>query len=318
MSTILVTGAAGFIGSHTSKALLEQGHHVIGIDDLNDYYDPKLKEARLKWLHPYDNFTFYKQDFRNLEKTRSIFKTHTIDRICHLGARAGVRASLENPFIYESTNIQGTMNLLELCREFNIHYFVLASTSSVYGGNTKVPFSETDNVDKPISPYAATKRACELMLYTYHHIYKIKSTALRFFTVYGPWGRPDMALFKFTKSILADEPIDVFNKGQHKRDFTYIDDIVAGITSALQQEHGYEIINLGNSHSEDLMYFIELIEKELDKTAKKNMLPMQPGDVEVTFADIEKAKKILGYNPQTSIEQGVKNFIVWYKQYYKV
>lgn len=316
--TILVTGAAGFIGSHTSKVLLEQGHQVIGIDDLNDYYDPKIKEDRLVWLKTYDSFTFYKQDFRKLEETRAIFQKHPIDRVCHLGARAGVRASLENPFIYEDTNIRGTMNLLELCREFGIKYFVLASTSSVYGGNTKVPFSETDDVNKPISPYAATKKACELLLYTYHHIYKIKGTVLRFFTVYGPWGRPDMALFKFTKNILADEPIDVFNKGQHKRDFTYVDDIVSGVVSALQQEHDYEIINLGNSHSEDLMYFIELIEKELGKTAKKNMLPMQLGDVEATFADIEKAKKILGYSPQTRIEQGVKNFIAWYKDYYKI
>lgn len=318
MATILVTGAAGFIGSHTSKRLLDAGHTVIGVDDLNDYYDPTLKEARLKWLQPNTGFVFYKQDFRDLQAMREIFKKHSIDRICHLGARAGVRSSLENPFIYEDTNIRGTLNLLELCREFAIKYFVLASTSSVYGGNTKLPFSETDSVDRPISPYAATKKACELLTYTYSHLFNINTIVLRFFTVYGPWGRPDMALFKFTKAILADEPIDIFNKGQHKRDFTYVDDIVSGVVSALDKEFSYEIINLGNSQSEDLGYFIECIENDLGKKAEKNFLPMQPGDVEQTCADISKAQKLLGFAPKTNIETGVHNFIAWYKEYYKV
>lgn len=318
MATILVTGAAGFIGSHTSKRLLDAGHTVIGVDDLNDYYDPTLKEARLKWLQPNSGFVFYKQDFRDLQAMREIFKKHSIDRICHLGARAGVRSSLENPFIYEDTNIKGTLNLLELCREFAIKYFVLASTSSVYGGNTKLPFSETDSVDRPISPYAATKKACELLTYTYSHLFNINTIVLRFFTVYGPWGRPDMALFKFTKAILAGEPIDVFNEGQHKRDFTYVDDIVSGVVSALDKEFSYEIINLGNSHSEDLGYFIECIENDLGKKAEKNFLPMQPGDVEQTCADISKAQNLLGFAPKTNIETGVHNFIAWYKEYYKV
>lgn len=318
METILVTGAAGFIGSQTSKSLLEAGYSVIGIDDLNDYYDPTLKAARLDWLKPYNKFTFYKQDFRDLEATRKIFAQHKIDRICHLGARAGVRASLDNPFIYEDTNVRGTLNLLELAKEFGIQYFVLASTSSVYGGNTKIPFAEIDPVDKPISPYAATKKACELLLHTYHHIYNIKGIVLRFFTVYGPWGRPDMALFKFTDAIMHDKPIQVYNKGNHRRDFTYVEDIVAGVTSALRQDYDYEIINLGNSHSEELMYFIECIEKELNKTAIREYLPMQAGDVEETYADISKAKELLGFEPKTRIETGVHNFIQWYKEYYKV
>lgn len=318
METILVTGSAGFIGSHTSKRLLEQGHTVIGIDDLNNYYDPTLKEARLKWLQAYPNFVFYKEDFRDLAAVQSIFDKHSIQRICHLGARAGVRSSLENPFIYEDTNIRGTMNFLEICRQRNIKHFVLASTSSVYGGNEKVPFAETDSVDKPMSPYAATKRACELMAYTYHHLFGINTIILRFFTVYGPWGRPDMALFKFTDAILHDRPIDVFNRGQHKRDFTYVEDIVSGVTSALTKDLGYEIINLGNSHTEDLMYFIERIEQELGKKATMNLLPMQPGDVEQTYADISKARRLLGFDPQTRIEVGIHNFIEWYKSYYKV
>lgn len=316
MQTILVTGAAGFIGSHVAKALLEAGHSVVGIDNINDYYDQQLKHDRLGWLNKYPAFTFYELDFSDRAATRSVFEKHTFDRICHLGARAGVRPSLENPFIYEQANTQGTLNLLDLAREFDIKYFVLASTSSVYGANNKVPFSETDAVDHPVSPYAATKRACELMAYTYHHLYGINTIILRFFTVYGPWGRPDMAYFKFAQAITQGQPIDVYNNGDHQRDFTYIDDIVSGVTSALTKDYGYEIINLGNSHTEELMYMIECIEKEFGATFKKNMVAMQAGDVHRTYADITKAKELLGYNPQTRLSDGLHKFAEWYKEYY--
>ncbi len=318
MSTILVTGVAGFIGSHTAKALLEAGHTVIGIDNVNDYYDTQLKRDRVAFLEPYDGFTFYEQDFSDLEGTRKIFEQHAFDKICHLGARAGVRASLENPYIYEQANVNGTLNLLELARDFDVKDFVLASTSSVYGGNEKVPFSETDPVDHPVSPYAATKKAGELLAHTYHHLYGLNCIVLRFFTVYGPWGRPDMAYFKFTQKMLAGDTIDVYNNGDHQRDFTYIDDIVAGIVTALDKDFGYEIINLGNSQTEELMYMIETLEKELGIESKKNMLPMQPGDVHKTYADISKAKELLDFSPQTSLADGLHNFIVWYKGYYKV
>lgn len=316
MSTILVTGAAGFIGSQTAKTLLEAGHTVIGIDNLNDYYDVQLKRDRVAFLEPYDKFTFFEQDFSDLDATREIIKQYKFDRICHLGARAGVRASLENPFIYEQANIQGTLNLLELAREFEIKHFVLASTSSVYGGNSKVPFEEIDQVNHPVSPYAATKKACELLAYSYHHLYNINCIVLRFFTVYGPWGRPDMAYFKFTQKIKAGETIDVYNNGDHQRDFTYIDDIVSGVISALDKDLGYEIINLGNSQTEELTYMIETLEKELGVKAKQNMLPMQPGDVHKTYADISKAKELLGYDPKTSLADGLGEFIKWYNDYY--
>ncbi len=319
MATILVTGVAGFIGSAVAKALLEKGDEVIGIDNVNDYYDPKLKEARLKHFFKKDDaFTFYREDFSVLEKMDEIFQKHKIDKICHLGAQAGVRYSLENPFAYIKSNINGTLNIFELARKYKIKTVIYASSSSVYGGNEKTPFSTEDRVDKPISLYAATKRTDELMAYTYHHLFGIKMTGLRFFTVIGPWGRPDMALFKFIKAILNNEPIDVYNFGKMKRDFTFITDIVSGVLSALGKESECEIFNLGNNNTVELNYFIECIEKELGKKAEKKLLPLQPGDVPETFADIGSSKEKLNFNPKVKIEEGIKMFIEWYKEYHKV
>ncbi|MFH0818680.1 MAG: GDP-mannose 4,6-dehydratase [Patescibacteria group bacterium] len=315
---ILITGSAGFIGFHTAKKLLERGDNVIGIDNFNDYYDVSLKEARNKILETFPNFKLYRLDFSDLKRLEQVFKSEKIEKICHLGAQAGVRYSLENPHAYEITNISGTLNLLEMARNYKIKDFVFASSSSVYGDNKKVPFSESDNVDNPISIYAATKKADELMAYTYHHLYGLNCTGLRFFTVYGPWGRPDMALFKFIKLITAGKEIPVYGNGQHKRDFTYIEDIISGVLSAIDNPFGYEIINLGNNQPITLKYFIEIIEKELNQKASKKMLPKQPGDVDETYADIIKAKKLLNYEPKTSIEDGVKKFIEWYKEYYKI
>lgn len=315
---VLVTGGAGFIGAHTIKALMDKSHQVICIDDFNDYYDPKLKQDRINnFLKDYQ-FPVYRCNICDLAKLKKVFAENQIDKICHLAARAGVRASIENPFIYEEVDIKGTLNLLELAKDFKIKDFVFASSSSVYGGNTKIPFSEKDAVDSPISVYAAAKKAGELLCYTYHHLYKFNCTCLRFFTVYGPWGRPDMALYKFTENISNGRPIDVYNYGRHQRDFTYIDDIIQGIIAALDNPFPYEIINLGNSHSVDLNHFISCIEKGLGKSAKKNMLTLQPGDVEKTYADIDKAERLLGFHPQTNIETGVTKFILWYKNYYKL
>lgn len=312
---ILVTGGAGFIGSHVIKALLDHGEEVISIDDFNDYYDVSLKENRILPFKDHPQFQLYRNDICDFPKLKTLFEEHTIDKICHLAARAGVRASIQAPFLYERVNIMGTMNLLELARDYKVKNFVFASTSSVYGGNTKIPFTETDQVDRPISPYAATKKAGELLCYTYHHLYELSITCLRFFTVYGPCGRPDMALFKFAKAIEENRPIDVYNFGKMKRDFTYIEDIVNGVVSALDKELGYEIINLGNSHAEDLEYFIQCIEKELEEKAIRNYIPIQPGDVPETYADITKAKKLLHFEPKTHIEEGIKKFIEWYKDY---
>lgn len=315
--TILVTGSAGFIGFHAVKKLLDRGDHVIGIDNFNDYYDPQLKEDRNKILEKYRNFKLYRIDFSDYKKLEQVFKKEKINKICHLGAQAGVRYSITHPFVYEETNLKGTLNLLEMARNYKIKDFIFASSSSVYGNNKKIPFSETDPVDTPISLYAATKKADELMAYTYHHLYGLNCTGLRFFTVYGPWGRPDMALFKFTRLIEQNKPIKIFNNGKHSRDFTYIDDIVQGVISALDKAHAYEIINLGNNRPTDLLYFVKLIEKELGKKAKRKMLPLQAGDVEKTYADIKKAKKFLKFQPKTKIEDGVKKFINWYSKYYK-
>lgn len=312
---VLVTGGAGFIGSHTIKKLIDDGHQIICVDDFNTYYNPQLKEDRIKKFLKDYHFPVYRTDIRDMSGLRAIFVQHKIDKICHLAARAGVRASLKDPFLYEEVNIKGTMNLLELAREFEIHNFVLASTSSVYGGNTKLPFSESDPVDRPISPYAATKKACELIGYYYHHLYKLPIICLRFFTVYGPWGRPDMALFSFTDAIMKGHAIDVYNHGKMKRDFTYIDDIVNGIVAALNAQLGYEIINLGHNHPEDLMEFIATIEKSVGKATEKNLKPLQPGDVVATYADIQKAQKLLGFQPKTSIYQGIPQFVEWYKEY---
>ncbi|MEK7167682.1 MAG: nucleotide sugar dehydrogenase [Patescibacteria group bacterium] len=315
--TILLTGIAGFIGSHTAKKLLERGDSVVGVDNFNPYYDPTLKESRIKELLAGFDFKLYRQDISDKEGLKKVFQESKIDKICHLAAQAGVRYSLENPDAYISSNIVGTNNLLELAKEFKIKDFVFASSSSVYGGNTKIPFSESDPVDNPVSLYAATKKANELQAHVYHHLYGLNCVGLRFFTVYGPWYRPDMALFKFTKAILAGEPIDVYNQGKHKRDFTYIDDVVAGIIASLDKCENYEIFNLGNNQPVDLEYFIQVTENGLGKKAVKNYLPLQQGDVLETFADIEKARIKLGYEPKIGIEEGIGNFLKWYNDYYQ-
>lgn len=319
MATILITGGAGFIGSHLADPLLDRGDTLILVDNFNDYYDPSLKRSRVAVIkEKYPTVTVYEQDFAEIEGMRKIFAAHKIDKICHLGAQAGVRYSLTNPFAYTHSNIIGTTVIFELAKEFKVPTVVYASSSSVYGGNKKVPFSEKDAVDKPVSLYAATKKSCELIAHTYHHLYGIKCTGLRFFTVYGAWGRPDMAYFSFTKNILEGKPIKVFNHGKMKRDFTFIGDIVPGIIAALDKEYEYEVFNLGNSQTVSLMEFIETIENLLGVTAKKEMTEMQAGDVVETFADVSKAKEMLGYSPGTTIKEGLQVFIEWYKEYYKI
>ncbi len=312
---ILVTGGAGFIGFHIAKALLDRGHNVVIVDNFNDYYDPKIKYDRIAQIKKNRYLKVYKTDISNYKKLEKIFKKHKFDKICHLAAQAGVRYSLKDPFRYEKWNNLGTLNILELARKYKIKDFIYASSSSVYGGNKKKISLESDDVNKPFSIYAATKRSNELSAYAYHHLYGLNCTGLRFFTVYGPWGRPDMAMFKFAKNILAGKPIDVYNYGKMKRDFTYIDDITKGVIAAIDRPFKYEIINLGNNKPEQLMKVINLIEKELGEEAKKNMMPIQQGDVSMTCANIDKAKRLLNYHPETSIEEGVKNFIEWYKEY---
>jgi UDP-glucuronate 4-epimerase len=312
----LVTGAAGFIGFHVARALLERGQEVIGIDNLNPYYDISLKRGRLELITPNPLFTFYHGDINNLATLETIFANHAIDRICNLAAQAGVRHSIKNPFIYEESNLKGFLNLLELARHSPVRNFVFASSSSVYGNNRKLPFSIDDTVDTPISLYAATKKANELMAHAYSHLFDIPLTGLRYFTVYGPWGRPDMALFLFTEAIINGRPIEIYNFGKMKRDFTYIDDIVEGTIAALDNPFKYEIFNLGNSKSVELMTLIEIIEEELGIVAKKRFLPLQPGDVPETYADIEKTKRLLGFSPKTSIRSGIRSFLSWYRRYY--
>ncbi|MCD4760844.1 GDP-mannose 4,6-dehydratase [bacterium] len=317
-TTVLVTGSAGFIGFHLAKTLLEQDINVIGIDNLNDYYDVQLKENRNKILKNYKNYKFYKGNIQNLNFIKKVFDENTIDKICNLAAQAGVRHSLTHPHTYIQSNLVGFTNLIDEARNHKVKDFIYASSSSVYGKNKKSPFSVEDRVDHPISLYAASKKANELIAHTYHHLYGMNCTGLRFFTVYGPYGRPDMALFLFTKAMLADQPIKVFNHGNMERDFTYIDDIVQGTIAALEKSYPYEIFNLGNNKSVQLNYFIELTEKELGRTAKKELLPMQPGDVASTCADIDNSKEKLGFQPTTSIEEGIKKSITWYKKYYRV
>ena len=318
LPTILVTGAAGFIGFHLSRGLLEKGYRVIGLDSMNEYYDVSLKESRLEILKPYPAFEFCKEDIQNLPGLKKVFQTHTIDRVCNLAAQAGVRYSLENPFSYQKSNLEGFLNLLEMAREYRVQNFVYASSSSVYGSNEKTPFSVEDRVDTPVSLYAATKKANELMTHAYHHLFDFPCTGLRFFTVYGPWGRPDMALFLFTDAILNNRPIDVYNYGRMRRDFTYIDDIVDGTIAAIEKPHVCEVFNLGNSDTTELMEFIRIIEEELGVEAQKNMMPLQPGDVPATSADIQKSKEMLGFSPRTSIREGIHNFLVWYREHYKI
>jgi UDP-glucuronate 4-epimerase len=313
---ILVTGAAGFIGFHIAKKLCESGEAVVGIDNMNRYYDPALKEARLEVLRKVNGFSFHKLDLCDYDGLKAVFGKDRFTGICHMAAQAGVRYSLTDPFAYQKSNNEGFLNLIECARHAAVRNFVYASSSSVYGANTKLPFSESDPTDMPISLYAATKKANELTAYCYSHLFGLHTTALRFFTVYGPWGRPDMALFKFTKAILAGEPIDVYNNGKMRRNFTYIDDVVTGVLLALEHPAPFEIYNVGNSKAEELMDFIREIEKNLGKKAIINYLPMQPGDVKETVADIAKLRK-LGYTPLTNIDRGIREFIGWYREYYR-
>lgn len=314
---ILVTGGAGFIGSAVAKKLIDRGDQVVIIDNFNDYYNPKLKEDRIKILLKGYKFKLYRGDIRNAKLLEKIFKAEKIYKIIHLAAMAGVRNSIKNPYIYADVNVMGSLNLLELAVKYKIKNFVFASSSSVYGNNKKLPFSESDSVDQPIAMYAATKKADELMAHVYNHIHKLNVTALRFFTVYGPWGRPDMALFKFTKNILEGKPIEVYNYGKMTRNFTYVDDIVTGVITVLDKCQGYDIVNIGGDKAEKLMRYIEVIEKNIGKKAKKKMMPMQMGDVPSTVADIRKLRK-LGWKPTTRIEVGICNFVAWYKDYYRV
>ena len=315
MAKILVTGAAGFIGAHVAQALLKRGDEVVCVDNFNDYYDPTLKEARISALLGDFKPKWYRVDVSNPEAIKKVFSENKFDAVCHLAAQAGVRYSLEHPELYIQSNVVGTHNILEAVKEFKISKLIFASSSSVYSGNEKLPWSETDPVDKPISLYAATKKANEVEAYTYHHLYGLNVSALRFFTVYGPWGRPDMAYFKFADAIADGRPIDVYNNGAMKRDFTYIDDIVDGVVKAIDACTGYEIINLGSHAPVALESFIEILEAELGKKAKKNYLPLQPGDFLENFADIEKAKTLLGWQPATNIGDGLKKFIFWFKDY---
>jgi len=333
---ILVTGTAGFIGAALAQQLLARGDEVIGIDNLNDYYDVQLKQARLDLLTPQPGFTDLRIGLEDKQAVDQAFKTYQPQRVVNLAAQAGVRYSLSNPQAYVDSNITGFLNILEACRHFGTEHLVYASSSSVYGANTRMPFAEGDNVDHPVSLYAATKKSNELMAHTYSHLFKIPTTGLRFFTVYGPWGRPDMAPILFANKIARGEPIDVFNYGQHRRDFTYIDDIVSGIIHSLDNpaqpnsqwtgdnpdpassSAPYRIYNIGSNSPVELLRFIELMEQGMGKTAVKNLLPMQPGDVPDTYANVDSLVNAVGYKPQTSIEEGVARFIEWYRHYYKV
>ncbi len=314
----LVTGAAGFIGYHVSLRLLQAGEQVIGLDNLNTYYEPQLKLDRLSRLKTFPAFNFVYGDISDYALLENVFSTATADKVCHLAAQAGVRYSLKDPFAYQKSNLDGFLNILECCRKYPVMNLVFASSSSVYGNDSSTPFKIDDRTDQPLSLYAATKKANELMAYTYHHLYGLKTTGLRFFTAYGPWGRPDMAYFKFTRDILEGKPIDVYNHGQMERDFTYIDDIVEGIISALDKDYEYEIFNLGNSQPEPLGDFINYLEKILGKTAQKNYLPLQPGDMVRTYADISYSIEKLGYQPRTKLYDGLTQFVKWYREYYQV
>ena len=325
--SVLVTGAAGFIGFHTCSALLAQGERVIGVDDVNDYYDVSLKEARLTILDKGGDFSFERLDIAERDDMDALIGRHPgITRVVHLAAQAGVRYSLVNPYIYVRTNVEGHLVMLEACRKLeNLEHFVFASSSSVYGANTKMPFSVEDRVEEPVSLYGSTKRSAELISHSYSRLHGMPQTGLRFFTVYGPWGRPDMAAFIFSRKILAGEPIPVYNNGDMRRDFTYIDDIVAGILASLDRPPAIEagappfrIYNLGNNKSERLMDFIALIEKTLGRKAEVELLPMQPGDVKESYADISSSQRDLGFQPKVTIDQGVPRFIEWYREYYSV
>ena len=322
---VLVTGAAGFIGFHVSQALLERGCMVVGYDNCNDYYDVSLKEGRLGVLSAYPGFTFIKGDLADKESLDGVFGEYAPTIVLHLAAQAGVRYSIDNPYAYMQSNLVGFLNILEACRNFNAGHLVYASSSSVYGMNEKVPFSTSDNVDSPVSLYAATKKSNELMAHCYTHLYGFASTGLRFFTVYGPWGRPDMAYFSFTNRIVKGEPIKIFNNGDMWRDFTYIDDVVAGIINILPNppvpnEHGdrYKVYNIGNNKPERIMDYFSALERALGMTAKKEFLPMQPGDVYQTYADVDAMMRDFDFKPSMPIEVGLRKFVDWYRGYYGV
>jgi UDP-glucuronate 4-epimerase len=334
---ILVTGSAGFIGSHVTQRLLDMGETMVGIDNLNAYYDPKLKHARLAQFSDHENYQHVTGDLADRDLMKAVFDEHRPKKVIHLAAQAGVRYAAENPHVYVSANVTGTLHVLEGCRHHGVEHLVFASTSSVYGANTKMPFSEHASTEHPLTLYAATKKANEMMAHSYAHLYGIPSTGLRFFTVYGPWGRPDMALFLFTKAILAGEPIKVFNHGKHRRSFTYVDDIVEGIVRILDKPPArnpdwdgnapdpatsgvapYRIFNIGNEESVELLRYIEVLEKELGKKAQMDMLPLQPGDVPDTESDVTNLSGATGYSPQVSVEEGVARFVQWYRSYYSI
>ncbi|MCF7977848.1 MAG: NAD-dependent epimerase [Chromatiaceae bacterium] len=333
---VLVTGSAGFIGSALSMRLLERGDEVVGVDNLNDYYDVELKQARLARTQGQPGFTDLRLDLEDREGIARAFAEHKPERVVNLAAQAGVRYSIENPLAYVDTNLVGFAHILEGCRHHGVEHLVYASSSSVYGANTSMPFSVHDNVDHPLSLYAASKKANELMAHTYSHLYRLPTTGLRFFTVYGPWGRPDMALFKFTRAILAGEPIEVFNYGKHRRDFTYVDDIVEGVIRVLDcvpepnpswsgaepdsasSSAPYRLYNIGNNSPVELMHYIETLEQCLGRSAEKQLLPLQPGDVPDTYADVTDLVEDLGYRPATSVETGVARFVDWYRAYYQL
>ncbi len=333
--TVLVTGAAGFIGFHVARRLLSAGRKVVGLDSVNDYYDPALKEARLDILKSQSSFTFVKSDLADREATGELFAQYRFPVVVHLAAQAGVRYSLENPHAYTDANIEGFLNVLEGCRHHGCGHLLFASSSSVYGTNTKLPFSTKDNVDHPISLYAASKKANELMAHAYSHLYRIPATGLRFFTVYGPWGRPDMAMFIFAKAILSGKPIRLFNHGNMRRDFTYVDDIVEAIVRLIDRPPQgnltrsgadpdpassaapWKIYNIGNNRPEELMHVVAVLEKEFGRPAIKEMLPMQPGDVPATYADIEDLERDIGFKPSTTIEDGIARFSKWFREYHK-
>ena len=333
---ILVTGAAGFIGSHTARRLLARGDRVVGLDNLNDYYDVTLKERRLARLQEEPGFEFIRADLADAGTMADLFARRDFDRVIHLAAQAGVRYSLENPQVYVDSNVTGFLNVLEGCRHHGVRHLVYASTSSVYGANTRMPFSVHQNVDHPVSLYAATKKANELMAHTYSHLFGVPTTGLRFFTVYGPWGRPDMALFKFTKAILAGEPIDVYNHGQMQRDFTYVEDIAEGVVRAMDHvaepnaawsgdapdpatsRAPYRLYNIGNNEPVSLLRMIEILEDCLGRRAEKRMLPMQPGDVPATYADVDDLVRDVGFQPRTPLEVGIRRFVEWYAEYFGV
>ena len=320
---VLVTGVAGFIGSFVAHALLARGNEVVGVDNLNDYYDPMLKQARLARLEAVPRFSFEKIDLADRRATQTLFARASPPRIVHLAAQAGVRHSIEDPHAYVDANVVAFLNILEAARENPPEHLVYASTSAVYGANSRMPYAVADAADTPLSMYAATKKSNELMAHVYSHLFAVPTTGLRFFTVYGPWGRPDMALFEFTRRILADEPIDVFNYGNHRRDFTYIDDIVEGVLRVLDRPPDtgampYRLYNIGNSQPVELMRFIEVLEDVLGRKARKNLLPMQPGDVPDTYADTAPLGRDFGYRPNTPIETGIARFVAWYRDYYDV